>query len=182
MTSDAATRLPASQPRSEGEDEIDLAQLFALLWGGKWTVLLATFAMVFIGCVYLVAARPVFRADGTVQVEENKKGGGMQAAMGDLASLFGSPMETEAEIQILQSRMILIKVIDALNLEIIAEPRYFPIIGHFIARHRTGLDEPAPAPLGLGSFAWGGESIEVSTLNVGANLLGLPLRLSLIHI
>src|SRR3546814_15697907 len=81
-------------------------------------------------------------------------------------------METSAEIEILQSRMILSKVIDALNLEIEAEPDYFPIFGRFIAQHRADLPAPAPAWLGLDRFAWGGEHIEVSRLTVPVDLVG----------
>lgn len=176
MTSEVALRTPAPQMGGEGQDEIDLAQLFALLWGGKWTLLAAVLAALFLGCVYLIAARPVYKADGVVQVEQNDKAG-LQASMGELASLFGSPMETEAEIQILKSRMILTKVIDALNLQVEAEPRYFPIIGRFIARRRVDLQEPASAPWGLNSFAWGGEFIGVSTLNVPDELVGEKLLL-----
>src|SRR3546814_6248868 len=69
-----------------------------------------------------IAARPIYQADGLVQVEQDDKSGGLTASLGDMASLFGAPMETAAEIEILQSRMILSKVIDALNLEIEAEP------------------------------------------------------------
>src|SRR3546814_6544114 len=73
--------------------------------------------------------------------------------------------------------MILSKVIDALNLEIEAEPDYFPIFGRFIAQHRTDLPAPAPAWLGLDRFAWGGEHIEVSRLTVPADLVGEDLWL-----
>jgi len=176
MTSQAASRHPMSQHGNEDQAEIDLAQLLAALWVGKWTVLAAVVATMILGVLYLVATRPVYQADGVVQVEQNEKGG-MQASMGELASLFGSPMETEAEIQILQSRMILTKVIDALNLQIKVEPRYFPLIGRFIATRRKDLDQPASPPWGLGGFAWGGEVIEVSQLDVSDDLVGEPLLL-----
>ncbi|WP_411887133.1 polysaccharide biosynthesis tyrosine autokinase [Hydrocarboniphaga effusa] len=176
MTSEAVARLPAPHARGEGEDEIDLGRIFALLWGGKWTILLAICVAVLLACLYLAAARPVYSADGTVQVEQNEKGGGL-SPMGDLGLMFGTPTVTEAEIQILQSRMILTKVVETLNLQISAEPRYFPIIGGFIARRRAGLDEPAPPFLGLGDFAWGGEAIEVSTLALSEDFLGQELLL-----
>src|SRR3546814_5616476 len=94
-----------------------------------------------------------------------------------MASPFGAPMETSAEIEILQSRMILSKVIDALNLVIEAEPDYFPIFGRFIAQHRADLPAPAPAWLGLDLFAWCGEHIEVSRLTVPVDLVGQDLWL-----
>lgn len=176
-SSEVMYRAPNSPIREESGDDIDLAQLFAVLWGGKWMVLLATIAALFCAGLYLIASRPVYSADGTVQVEQSEKGGGLQTSMGDLGLMLGSPMETEAEIQILKSRMILTKVIEALNLQVEAEASYFPIFGRFVARRRAALDEPAAAFLGLRRFAWGGESIEISSFMVGAELIGKPLVL-----
>src|SRR3546814_2750011 len=112
----------------------------SVLWNGKLAFLLFVLAAVLLGAVYFIAARPIYQADGLVQVEQDDKSGGLTASLGDMASLFGAPMETSAEIEILQSRMILSKVIDALNLEIEAEPDYFPIFGRFFAQHRADLD------------------------------------------
>ncbi|WP_026353297.1 polysaccharide biosynthesis tyrosine autokinase [Solimonas variicoloris] len=161
---------------AEEGDELDLRALLAVLWTGKLSLAISVAVVLFIGAVYLIAARPVFTADGLVQVEQNDQTG-LSSSMGDLASLFGAPMETAAEIEILQSRMILNKVIDSLDLEIDAQPHYFPLIGRFIARMRSDLEEPAPAMLGLDSFAWGGETIEVATLNVPENLVDEKLTL-----
>ena len=97
--------------------------------------------------------------------------------MGDLASLFGTPMETQAEIQILQSRMVLTKVIEALKLEVYVEPYYFPIFGQFIARQRKAAGELPPPLFGLPQFAWGGEVADISVLDVPAELLGESMQL-----
>lgn len=161
------------------DDEIDLRELFSVLWNGKLTFALAVIGTLLLGAIYFVAARPIYQADGLVQVEQDSQSAGMTAAMGDMASLFGTPMETTAEIEILQSRMILTKVIEALDLEIEAEPDYFPIFGRFIAKHRDDLTMPALLPpwFGLADFAWGSEKIEVSRLMVSTELVGEDLWL-----
>lgn len=159
------------------DDEIDLRELLSVLWNGKLAFFLFVFAALLSGAIYYIAARPIYQADGLVQVEQDDKSGGLSASLGDMASLLGTPMETTAEIEILQSRMILTKVIEALNLEIEAEPDYFPIFGRFIARSRTDLTAPAPALVGLNRFAWGGENIEVSRLTVPVDLIGQDLWL-----
>ncbi|MDZ4078354.1 polysaccharide biosynthesis tyrosine autokinase [Hydrocarboniphaga sp.] len=162
-----AGKAPA-QSFEEG-DELDLAQLFAVLWSGRWILITSTIATCILGVLYLISAKPVFEANGMVQVEQDGKS--MSSAMGDLASIFGAPMETEAEIQILKSRMVLNKVIDNLNLLITAEPEYLPIVGAFIARKRgkNGLLNPL---FGWNDFAWSAEQVEVTRFEVPEDLQG----------
>ena len=71
--------------------------------------------------------------------------------------------------------MILGAAVKNLNLEIIAKPKYFPVIGEAIARrfqqHNEG-DEVSSALFGQTKYAWGGESIRVDTFTVPSNWLG----------
>lgn len=168
MNSDSNAAITPSQSFNES-DELDLAQLLAVLWSGRWILLASTAITCMLGLLYLISAKPLFEANGMVQVEQDGKS--MSSAMGDLASLFGAPMETEAEIQILQSRMVLNKVIDNLNLLITAEPKYLPVAGAFIARKRekNGLLEPL---FGWKSFAWSSEQVEVTRFEVPEDLQG----------
>ena len=80
-----------------------------------------------------------------------------------------------AEIELIKSRMILGAAVKNLNLEIIAEPKYFPVIGAAIARrfqkHNEG-DEVSSALFGQTQYAWGGESIRVDTFTVPSNFIG----------
>ena len=87
----------------------------------------------------------------------------------DLSEAFGSESSTQAELEILKSRSVIGTAVTNLNLTTVAEPLFFPIIGDFMHRRfKTSADSPfASAPLGLGSFAWGGESINVTRFNTG---------------
>lgn len=156
-------------------DEIDLHQLFGVLWAGKFKILLATVAMVLLGVLYLLAKAPVYEANGLVQVEQDDKS--LSSSLGDLATLFSAPVQTEAEIEILKSRMVLGSVVDNLKLEILATPKYFPIVGRFVAQHRASPGQLAPTLFGLRQFAWGGEYIDVSTFTVPSTLLDVSLDL-----
>lgn len=171
MTADIPKNAYPNQPlANEESDELDFGELLSILWAGRFKLLLAVLLTSFLGVLYLIKTRPVYEANGMVQVEQSSQGFG--SSMGDLSALFGAPMETQAEIQILQSRMVLTKVIEALKLEIFAEPDYFPVVGHFIARHRK-IGSALPPPLfGLSNFAWGGEVVDVPTFDVPAELLG----------
>jgi tyrosine-protein kinase Etk/Wzc len=179
MTSDRPIPMPQGpMPSVEEEDEINLGELLSIIWAGRWIVLAAVLVTCFFGLLYLVAAQPVFEADGMVQVEQDAKS--MTSSMGDLGSLFGAPMETEAEIQILQSRLILNKVIENLNLEIDAQPAYLPLVGAFIARRRGTGGLVAPQLLGLDHYAWSGESIQVTKFEVPTESLGQTYELTVV--
>lgn len=173
--SQRATLVSSPVPHEES-DTLDLGRLIAIFWNGRYTILAVLVATCLLGALYLIAATPIYEANGLVQVEQNDKSAG--SAMGDLASLFGSPMETQAEIQILRSRMVLQKVVENLKLEIEAKPYYLPLVGAFIARHHSHLDSELSAPLfGLKSYAWGGEAIDVDQFDVPEQFLGKKLEL-----
>ncbi|MGQ0700526.1 MAG: polysaccharide biosynthesis tyrosine autokinase [Panacagrimonas sp.] len=147
------------------EQELDLRKLFDSVWGGRWIILVTVLLGALAAGAYLITTRPIFMANGLVQVEEEEKG--MTPSMEDLSAAFGGSAKTSAEIEILQSRLVLGKVIDDLKLEIAAEPRYFPKIGRFWARKAYGAPSEG---VWWQQFAWGGEKIEVSTFNVPDSL------------
>ena len=65
-------------------------------------------------------------------------------------------------------------------MEIIAKPKYFPVIGEAIARRfqKHNLDNEVSSPLfGQPGYAWGGESIRVETFTVPPDWLGKKLLL-----
>ncbi|WP_245611860.1 polysaccharide biosynthesis tyrosine autokinase [Nevskia soli] len=155
-----------------GDEEVNLRHLFDLVASGKWVILGITLAVLALASLYLVIAHPTYKADGLVEVEENQK----SAAGGDLGEissmLLGTPVQTEAEIQILKSRMVLDQVIEKMNLLVEAQPHYFPFIGHAYARRHDDEVQPVDPLLGFKRYAWGGEHIEVPTLQVPDKLLG----------
>ncbi len=151
-------------------DDISFRMLYELIRAGAFTIIVTALIMFGLGISYTIIAPPSFQADGLVQVEQDKSSGSGGASMTDIgAALFGSPVQTEAEIQVLQSRMILDQVIDRLNLQVDAKPKYLPLVGAAIARHRE-RDRPAAPILGLKAYAWGGEAIKVTTFDVPARM------------
>ncbi len=160
------------------EDEIDLRELLALMAGGKWLVALVAGGLLALGLLYAWAATRIYDADALVQVEQDDSG--LNAAIGDMAELLGSETAVTAEIELLRSRMIVGSVVDGLQLEISAQPRYFPVFGRALARGFDPVAEGAdvaPARLGLRQFAWGGEYIKVEAFDVPARYLDVPFTL-----
>lgn len=131
--------------------EIDIAELLALLWRGRWLLAGIFLATLAIGALYCLLAPRVFQADALVQVEVDEKSG--NALLGDMAQLFGGQTPVAGELEILRSRLVQVDAIQKLGLEIVAEPRRLPLIGDALARWRTdggaqavALDELAVPP------------------------------------
>ncbi len=128
----------------------------------RWLILATTLSFAIIGALYFLFATPVYQSDALVQVEEKKSS---LAGLEDLSSMFSSQSPADTEIEILRSRMLVGSVVDDLRLDILAEPRFLPLLGRGIARRYVSETPAAPFP-GLSRFAWGGERIQVDRLDV----------------
>jgi len=163
------------------EEEVSLRELFDLLWSGRWIVvgMVAVFAA--FGLAYALLAAPIYSASGLVQVEEDDQG--LTSSLNELNSLLeGASVQTPAEIAIINSRMVLGKVVDDLNLRVSVKPKTIPIIGDALLRYLPPPDVSVRAPiLGLNQFAWGGEQISVPEFNVPASLEDSPFILVAQH-
>lgn len=168
-----SAQVPQSQAYSRLDDQDDegiaLGEVIGILMEYRWIVVAVTVLGLLLGGAWVFISKPVYRADALVQVEENGPGGssGAMSALKDLGPLLGIGGDTTvaAEQEILNSRLVLDKVIQKKRLNIQADPRYFPIIGQAIARRYKGEGLNSPL-LGLSSFAWGGEEIQVDALEV----------------
>jgi tyrosine-protein kinase Etk/Wzc len=184
---DDANYTSAQRPRGSGntrliasgrdDDEIDLREVFDRLKTGRWLIACCVAATTLLGVFYILFARPTYSVSGLVQVSQQQMSGTALAAqtLGGLANLLagGGPLVTEAEMQIIQSRLVLNPAIDKLNLLVHATPHYFPVFGYAIANWNgpggTKADpRPSGAPWLLGRYAWGGESISVAEFETSA--------------
>jgi uncharacterized protein involved in exopolysaccharide biosynthesis len=100
------TRPPA--PSGGDGDEIDLMELFRALWRGKWLIVLTAFLAALLGGYYaLGVAEPQYRATAQLTLSTE------QAAL-------------NTEIEIIKSRRILGKLVDALDLT--RDPEFNPAL------------------------------------------------------
>jgi len=170
-------KAPVNYLPSQDDDEIDLGELLATLVDNKWLIAFITLVVLAIGTAKALLDKPVYKADAMLQVEENSPSLG---ALEPVAALMESKVPVLAEIELIKSRLILGAAVKNLNLEIIAKPKYFPVIGEAIARrfqqHNEG-DEVSSPLFGQPGYAWGGESIHVDTFTVPPNWLGEKLIL-----
>lgn len=161
-------------PQQQDNDEIDLMALFGNLWDGRWIVIAVTVLFTAIGVFYALIQVPVYQANALIQIEESR--GGLPG-MEDVSQLFESSSSAGTEIEIIKSRRVLGGVVDTLNLDIATSPNYFPVIGEAMAQRFQGSNgEVAPAKFGE-QYAWGGEKLIITRLDVPVGTEGRPLVL-----
>ncbi|KMK38412.1 polysaccharide biosynthesis tyrosine autokinase [Pluralibacter gergoviae] len=123
----ATTKKSASQDT----DEIDLGRLFGELLDHRKLIIAITSGFTVIAILYVLFATPIYQADALIQVEQ-KRGNALLSNLSQI--LPDSQPQSAPEIALLQSRMILGKTVDDLNLQAQIEQKYFPIFGRGISR------------------------------------------------
>ncbi|MCH4293875.1 Wzz/FepE/Etk N-terminal domain-containing protein [Shewanella sp. 3B26] len=107
----------AQFPQIAREDEIDLRELFSVIWQGKWLIIAIT-ALFSIGSVIFAINQPnIYKADALLAPTEAEQGSGGLAALagqfGGLASMAGINLgggggdKTDLAIQVIKSRQFL---------------------------------------------------------------------------
>lgn len=159
------------------DTQVDMATLLRTLFDHKGMIASIVGVFTVLGLVYAVLAQPIYQANAMIQIEPKKVG---LDATPQVSSKPTSVSEAVTEIELIKSRTVLGKVVSDLKLDVVARPRYFPVFGQWLARQfKPTNDKPVAAPLfGLGAFAWGGEKLDVYSLDVPDSLLGKRLVLT----
>jgi len=155
---------------NENDNKIDLGQIIAILMANKWFIALITGIVLLIGTAKAFIDSPVYKTDALLQVEAQSQGLRTLEPGGVLQK---NEIPVMAEVELISSRMVLEETIKNLNLDIIAKPKYFPIIGEAVARRfvRNNEEKISNALFGQTRYAWGGESIRIDTFTVPSHLL-----------
>lgn len=112
-------------------DEIELGRLIGELIDHRKSIISITALFTLIALVYALFATPIYQADALIQVEQ-KQG---NAILSNLSQMLpDSQPQSAPEIALLQSRMILGKTVDDLNLQTRVKENYFPLVGEGWAR------------------------------------------------
>lgn len=115
-----------SAASSVGNDEIDVGRLIGTVVEARWWVLGITGLFAAAAIVYCLFATLIYSADALVQIEQNA-GNSLVQDIG--SALTNKPPASEAEIQLIQSRLVLGKTVDDLNLDIAVTKNTFPVFG-----------------------------------------------------
>lgn len=112
-------------------DEIDLGRLVGELIDHRKLIISVTALFTLLSLMYALFATPIYQADALVQVEQKQA----NAILSNLSQMLpDSQPQSAPEIALLQSRMILGKTVDDLNLQTRVKQDYFPIFGRGWAR------------------------------------------------
>jgi len=153
------------------DTQVDMATILRTLFDHKGMIASIVGVFTVLGLVYAVLATPIYQASAMIQIEPKKVG---LDATPQVSSKPTSVSEAVTEIELIKSRTVLGKVVSDLKLDIVERPRYFPVFGQWMSRQYKATDAaPLAAPLfGLGAFAWGGEKLDVYSLDVPDEMLG----------
>jgi len=131
----------------------------------------AFFFVLLLGLLYMLLAPGVYRVDALVQLDDRKQANVPSTNPGpggnNTYQLPSTPLL--GEIDILRSRELLMNAVEASGADIDIEvANRMPLIGRAYARWHaaSGQGGVADAPLGLTSFAWGGEQLRLATFEV----------------
>ncbi|SDV48600.1 polysaccharide biosynthesis tyrosine autokinase [Chitinasiproducens palmae] len=163
-----------------GEDEFDLASLVGVLRDHKWMIGGVTGAFLALSAAYAIIATPIYQADALIQVTNDAP---MVPGITDVSQMLagnGVAPRSVTEIALIGSRSVMQQTVDDLGLAIRVTPHYFPVFGHFIARRYDGKGSaPVARPLfGLRGYAWGGEALRITSLDVPDQYLNAELTLT----
>ncbi|MEZ3499146.1 tyrosine-protein kinase Wzc [Pantoea sp. KPR_PJ] len=116
-------------PREESTG-FDLGHLLGQLIDHRWIIVAVTAFFMLVGTLYTLFATPIYSADAMVQVEQKNS----STVLSDLQGILPATPESDTEIQILESRMVIGKTVSDLGLDTVVEQKYFPIIGKGLSR------------------------------------------------
>lgn len=114
------------KPTGNDADEIDLGRLIGEVIDHRKLIISVTALFTLLALVYAIFATPIYQADALIQVEQKQA----NAILSNLTQMLpDSQPQSAPEISLLQSRMILGKTVDDLNLQAVVQQNYFPIFG-----------------------------------------------------
>ncbi|OOF20414.1 LPS O-antigen length regulator [Salinivibrio sp. IB574] len=114
-------------PPMAADDEIDLRELFAALWQGKWLIIAVTFVFVVAGVGYSLHLPNIYKSEALLAPANEKSVGGLASMadqLGGLASLAGVNLgsnggsETQIALATLKSRQFISEFVHANQLEV----------------------------------------------------------------
>ena len=170
-----------SGPVRTEEEDIVLGQLVQVILDDIWWLLAIAAVIVALAAAYCFLAKPTYSADAHVRVEQsdNTSQALTQTQTGAAITTGSTSLPTDAEIEIIKSRGVVGPVVQQLKLNFSVTPKTIPLLGSVAARMATP-GQPARPWLGLTSYAWGGEIVDVDSIDVVPALEGQKLNLRVI--
>ncbi|QRR07596.1 polysaccharide biosynthesis tyrosine autokinase [Burkholderia sp. MS455] len=145
-------------------NELDLVGTLDILLAHRRRIIAAMLVGLILGVLGALLLPPRYQADMMIQVESSPDGTVANNFVSDVSALFDVKSSAAAEAQIVASRFVVTRSVDHVRQFIDVRPKRFPLIGEPLARVFGRV--PPPAFIGLGGYAWGTESADVTRFDV----------------
>lgn len=112
-------------PKCSNNDEIDLRELWNILWRGKWIVICVAVAFAITSAIYVVTLPNIYKSSALLAPSKEASGGGLSALsgqLGGLASLAGIALpqsgngKVTTAIEVIKSRQFISDLIQNYNM------------------------------------------------------------------
>lgn len=125
---DAISRLPYpgfGNQTASTNDEIDLRELWKIIWVGKWAIIVTTALFAVASVFYALSLPNIYKSEALLAPSEENSGGGLAGKMGQLGSLAslagvnlgdGGADKTALALEVLKSREFISYFIEKRNL------------------------------------------------------------------
>lgn len=158
-------------PRVAVADDMqpNVRDVVRVLRGHPWPLLWITLGITLLAVIYAFLATPIYSADVLIRIDPLEPN-----AFGLAQEQWAGPPQqpsTDAEMAIMQSRAVIDPVLQHYQFSQKVRPHGFPILSRISAWFaKPGHPIKITPWLGLDSYAWGGEQIEIPTLTVPVQL------------
>lgn len=161
-------RPAVSVMRGEGRWLPDFSRHGRILYEGRLLLMAILIIAVIAAASYATVSRPTYEASMLIHVEAD--GGSRKqpaTVLGELAAMFRGGAVPDEESELIRSRMVVSRAVDAVGGFIEAQPDYFPVFGRWMAQRKPdALLRP-----GYLGYAWGAEAMEVRQFTLPGPLL-----------
>ena len=148
--------------------QLSVSGMLTLMRDHIWEIVVTTVIVLTLAVAYLLIATPIYSADVLVRVDPPEPNA-LGIALQDQEALPPPAPAPVTEMAVMKSRSVLQPVIDKFRFDVSVTPHSIPILGDIAAKFATP-GEPATPWLGLSSFAWGGERVQIGSLDVPIEL------------
>ena len=157
------------------EEDVQISTYLDILSDNRWLIMKIASMVILLGVAYAFVTKPVYEATMLIHVEEDKPNTSKNM-LGDISSLFDVKAAAISEMELLNSRMVIARAVDNLGLYMDIQPKYFPVIGAWIANHNSNIS--TPGLFGYGGYVWGSDNIGIANFYVQDSLQNMPFVLT----
>lgn len=169
------SNIDATALGSDRDSALSMRAALRLLSDHIWTLLGITAAVVALVGAIVFVMTPVYSANVLVRVDARDPNA-LGIARSDQMVVGQQGPATDAEVAMMQSRLVLEPVLQKYGFDMTVKARSLPVLGPIAAKFGTP-GKPSHPWLGLESYAWGGEQIHIASLRVPTELENAKLRL-----